>query len=416
MCTRKGLAFVLAAITALVMLTGSLATAGEKVLQWYTWGEHAAYREIARAFEERHPGVKVEVTSYAGAGGLEDEVLIPKIVGGVSIDVVEMHYLRTEPMEGMLVPLDGMPGFEEDTQNLIPVLMEAYRQADGHVYAIPQYLNSAGIAYNVTMADKLGLDRSALPKHWSELETWCKRMTDLENGVHASDLIYVAGAVYTPIAIIEGYLATLTGNYVYPMMSEDGTTILGEETGQQVLQHLKDLYERGWTSPQGGGFWESRAGQCWYFTTICVSLWRDAFDFEWDIARYPLMDNAVVDEPVSPEHGGYVNVMPVTASHQPEAWELIRFSMSREGQSCYLKHGFTSARLDLDFENAIRELPLLEKVLYKWAPNLVLVTSKRYNDIERYTFNAYQAIVKGEEPVRTALAKAAEQINRVWQE
>ncbi|HKH28369.1 MAG TPA: extracellular solute-binding protein, partial [Sphingomicrobium sp.] len=126
----------------------------------------AIWNEAARAFEAKHPGVKVE-PQY-----LENEAYKAKLTTLLqSRDKPAMFYswaggvLKAQVEAGVIEDLtDRTKGYIE---TLTPSAVAAFT-LDGKVYGVPQAITEVGFFYNKELFAKAGVDASKI-KTWDDL-------------------------------------------------------------------------------------------------------------------------------------------------------------------------------------------------------------------------------------------------------
>src|SRR3954469_9720700 len=171
----NSLRMVVLGAASLVLATA--AAAADTTIKWLhvevNPAQVAIWNEAARAFEAKHPGVKVQ-PQY-----IENEAYKAKLTTLLqSPDKPAMFYswgggvLRAQVKAGVIEDLtDSLKGY---TDTLKPAALAAFT-VDGHVYGVPQALTEVGFFYNKALFAKAGVDAGAI-KTWDDLLDVVKKL------------------------------------------------------------------------------------------------------------------------------------------------------------------------------------------------------------------------------------------------
>jgi ABC-type glycerol-3-phosphate transport system substrate-binding protein len=192
-----------------LLLAASAAVAGTGAVSlsvWYlprpedTSIQARSMREIVRAFEARHPNIRL----YSPTGLVIPEMSamdtqpLMAIAGGVSPDVIYVNFRQSDTYirEGFLYPLDrwmtGLPDSEQ-TERLPPQVRRVVRRtgpavgahpAGEHVWALPYSTYIKGLCWRKDVFQAAGLDPETPPRNWDELLTFARRCTDPATGTY----------------------------------------------------------------------------------------------------------------------------------------------------------------------------------------------------------------------------------------
>src|SRR5262245_37355172 len=193
------------AMTALVLTAAT--AAAETTVRWLHIEANPAqvkiWEEVARAFEAKNPGVKVEMQF------LENEAYkakLPTILQ--SKDRPHIIYswaggvLKAQIEAGVLQEIRApMKGYSDQ---LAPAAVAACTQ-DGKIYGVPMVLSEVGFFYNKELMAKAGVDAATI-KTWDELLAAVKKLKAA--GVTP---IAVGGADKWPLHFYWTYLAMRAG-------------------------------------------------------------------------------------------------------------------------------------------------------------------------------------------------------------
>ncbi len=223
----------------------SATSGGKKTLSFMIWdkNQEPGMSAIARAFEEKNPGVeiKVQVTGW-------DEYwtkLEAAATGGSLPDIFWMHSTRFYDYANNNILLevgdtigDGYKNFPED-------LVKLY-EFNGKNYAVPKDFDTIGMFYNKALFDKAGVPYPDGTWNWEQFLDTAKKLT--KDGVYG---------VAAPMDAQQGYWNSIYQN--------GGNVIDGKKSGydlkasQEGLQWWLDLSMKEKVSPTQAQFSETDA-------------------------------------------------------------------------------------------------------------------------------------------------------------
>ena len=186
---KKTISMVLsAAMIATTMLgTGVIASADDevtlKVFDAHAYGLDE-YAEMVKAFEESHPGVKIEVQHAANDSNtlLQSRVNsgdIPDVFDVESGTSAKKYY---EYAYDWTDDTDVTSLFNEDA-------LETGRDDDGKIKSLPWTYENMGLIYNKDCFEKAGIE--ALPTNMDELAEDCQKLKDAGITPFALSLIHI---------------------------------------------------------------------------------------------------------------------------------------------------------------------------------------------------------------------------------
>ena len=136
--------------------------------------------EVARAFEEENPGVKVNIMDVGW--GEAHSTYMNSLAAGVAPDIVMMG--GTWPVEfiemGALAPVDEYVS-EELLDSFFDSGFDAVRkEGDDHVYGIPWDGSTWALFYRTDLFEEAGLDPNSPPTTWEEVVEYGEKLS--QNG------------------------------------------------------------------------------------------------------------------------------------------------------------------------------------------------------------------------------------------
>ncbi|WP_042198741.1 ABC transporter substrate-binding protein [Paenibacillus camerounensis] len=248
---------------------GSDATAKTIELRMTWWGSqtrHDLTTKMIALFEEKHPNIKIK-PEYSGWDGYFDK-LSTQVAGSNAPDIIQMDYafLSDYAKRGTLLDLgpyteDGTLRTEQHESSMLEA-----GSIDGKLYAITLGLNAAGVIYNASVLQELGIAEPEESWTWTDF-------ADLSNQIAEKK-----GEGYYGTPDISG-----TTNMFEFFVRQNGTGLFADKAlgpSQEVtmnwFNYWKDLRESGGaTTP------EITAAMTNALETRPLSVGQSAFDFAW---------------------------------------------------------------------------------------------------------------------------------------
>ncbi len=307
-------------------------------------GIHAAIK----AFEARHPNVRVNLAIYAN--GMDTQQLMTSIAGGAppNLVVADRFAIGSWAQREEFIPLDkfikasqqrarpgGTPGIY--ARNFYPACWKeaTYR---GKVYGIPIDSDDRLFFYNSDMLKRAGFvnkaGRAAPPKTWKQLARYAAALTHRDAHGNLTQL---------------GFLPNYGNSYLYiyalldggRFMNRAGTRVTMDSPAVvKALRFMAHLYKLAGGISQADMFlnYEASAPQMDPFLTGKIAMKIDGCWFMQTIAQYkPYMQFGVAPPPTpSGKHsttwsGGSAYCIPVGTKHSRTVFQLIQFLVSPEG-------------------------------------------------------------------------------------
>ncbi|HJK95018.1 MAG TPA: extracellular solute-binding protein [Polyangiaceae bacterium LLY-WYZ-15_(1-7)] len=269
------LALAALALALLAAATPAPAAAQETLTLWHAYGgaEEEAIREVARAYEEAHPGTRVELLAVAfGAYAAKLESAIPTGRGpDVFIDAHERlaSYLERD----LVLPLEGA-----DVADLEPRHLEALR-SEGTLYGLPLSAKCAALYVNT---DRLSPPLETLEDAFAccDEEGASPLVFEAENGYYAAAFVHAFG----------GQMLSAEGEYAF----------IGDEAREAVAL-LDRWLDEGRVPEEANGelvkrlFASGRAGAAISGPWLAPDLPED---LAWTVQPLPTL--AAAGEPLAP--------------------------------------------------------------------------------------------------------------------
>src|SRR5947208_4504094 len=166
---------VLALVAAFAALAMSLAHAQKVIRVWHTETQpnsQEAVKNIAKRFEAKHPGVKVEVEALAW-GDLEGKIMA-SLAAGTPPELSHGQPITCAALQskGLLLPLDEVVQALGEA-NIWDQVKRVCR-VDGRQYGLVHAAGTSLLIYRKDLAQKLGLKP---PRTWADLVANAKAFT-----------------------------------------------------------------------------------------------------------------------------------------------------------------------------------------------------------------------------------------------
>lgn len=393
--------------------------AGPVEIEFYHWAAMAVGERLAKEFSAESENIQVKVFPYGTAVGETEEALLTKIAGGLKPDVVSTHVLRTAffVRSNALVELSEMLDYSAAIEGVRPDYIETYKQIyNGKLYTAPFWTQPTAPVYNKNLVREAGLDPEQSPQTWDELRQWLTALKEkYQYPVHLQDTFK-----WAPIGFqIEPVMGMLLGETKFPLF-KDGKTTLDSEVGIQAFTLFKEFYDQDWVLPSTEyeePFHRGEVAILWAGNVASAVNRNEQIGgkFEWEhFHGIPTPPNSKFTRPYAQDHGGYVNVIPMVSEHKMEAWEFVKFVMSKKGQEAQVSEGYPTVRTDIDMTAQIDKYPFLKIPLEEWFPYCIFDTPYFYNEVEDLIFKAYQQIMLEKRPIDATLKETAAKINDIW--
>ncbi len=383
-----------------------------------TWGsvqEKEVNEQIIALFEEKHPGVKVNLEYIPQEYTTKIDTMF---LGGNAPDVIYGHprYFTRWASDGLLMDLT-------DKFNQTPELLddsiyktnlyEAFKYNGKH-FATVNGECSLVLYYNKDLFDSAGIEYPTNEWTWSDLIAAAKQLTIFDENGHPQQFGISIGSWYP---LVQAYQFSHGGRWYDDMNDPTKVTFNSPET-IEALQLMQDLIHKYNVAPTssnqdvlGGNFDTGKIAMD--ITGAWAVVYRSDIDsFNWDIAHIPLADNGA-PRSVSRLYAGYA--ISKTTKNPDLAWEFAKFMQSEEAQNLLASTGLITV--------IHREISTSDEVLnFEGAPenHIVRVEATDYsihNDallpnweetLERYVNPNIQLLLNNEQDAETTAKKIHE--------
>ena len=290
-------------------------------------------QQVAGEWNRQHPEVQIRVEPVP-AGQSSEEVILAAIASRTTPDIYASVFpgaLADLQDAESVVQLDAYTDFFEVMRERMPVeVLEQYRSSDQHYYQVAWKSNPVMVQYNTRMLREAGVEK--LPATYSEFLDAAARVTRDADGDGQIDQ-WMATIDYYPIwykRLFDYYPLYLAAGGAE--LFQNRRVIFDDEHSIAAFRFLRELFARGYVPMQtfqGDVFLDGRVASKFTgpYSISHLERYRPA-DFEYDYGPVPRPDSAQ-GEPVSYADPKSIVIFK-TCRHQGEAWEFVKFIISKQ--------------------------------------------------------------------------------------
>ncbi len=322
---RKNTTLIAGSLIAFV-LAGSATARAEETIRFATWDSDeslAIQQAIAKKFEEKHPGVKVQVEPYADG---YDQKLVAAFGAGSPPDV--MYMWNFPQYYTSLMPLDDLIAKDaaEIKPDDIPQGLMNTTRIEGKTYGMPAGFTTQVVFYNKDMFKAAGVEEPKDGWTWDDLRAAAAKFRNKENKVYG----FAVDAKPDPYDF-EQFLWSNGTKYI----SDDGKTLDGymnSDAAAQVLDMFGDMAkkEEAVTLNLGDDTSGSTLFKGSKIAMFQSAMWSkagiDSAGFSYGVAPLPKFG----DKPAHSALGVSAMSIAKDAAHPDLAWEFVKFFSSPE--------------------------------------------------------------------------------------
>jgi multiple sugar transport system substrate-binding protein len=382
--------------------------AAVKVSYWHSMSnpETEQLAKVIAAFEAKNPGVKIEATRYSSDDDSFKKAMLTAAAGNSFPDAARMDiaWVPQYADDGVLQQLDGsMPDFEALKSAVFPGPLST-NLWKGHYYGLPLNTNTQVLLWNKDLFAQVGINDA--PKTMEEFAAAACKLSDKGKELYG----YAQGGTYfwapAPIFYAMG------GKIVDDKMTTATGVVNGKES-VAAFTMLKDLYTKGCLSPNlmGGGIPTDAGHATGKYAMIVDGPWmvdiykKNYPDFKVNFALIP----AGPDGKTSSVVGGEDIVVFQTTQSKDAAFKWVSFLLSAEAQKMMAQVGVMPTLSGLKGD---KDLPAYFGIFMDQLQTAqARVPHPNWGKMDDAVNQAYQRILRGDQPVQTALDQAAKEID-----
>jgi multiple sugar transport system substrate-binding protein len=391
--------------------SNATASAAPVTITWSFWGddwELAVNQRMARAFEEEHPGIHVEILHRPWSqyfSWLKEEWR-----DGRSPDVMFLNYIPSYVAMGELEPLDRYVDEEATLMaDFYPALLASFR-AKGEVYGIPRDNDTKVIYLNRSLFQEAGIPLPNANWTWEDLRQTALALTDRTAATPRYGFGFEADFWWLVWLWQNG--GAVVDDPMHPTK-----VLLDSPENAAALQFLQNLIHTDRVTPpvdqlntedMAKLFRDGRLAML-FGNHALVPWFTNTAELSWDVVPLP---RGRVRANVA---GGAGYTISRRSEHKDAAWQLVRFLSGQKAQAILTESGLiTPARRSVREDNIfIRQQPYEASVFLEESehgrpvPNFPGVT-----EMERVIDEGLLPVWRGEQPAAEVLHELAPKVER----
>ena len=320
-------------------LAGAAAAQAVTIDVYHAWPGHRHFHEeVAKAFMEKHPDIKVRFLAPAESYDFAHQTMIRDSITGKLPDVFHSGYHLLPELVRILGPkgqiADLRPFIEKEggdawiKKNFNPAIINL-TTIDGAIWAMPFNASTPIIFFNEDLVKRAGGDPANMPTDWDGWIALAGKITALGDNI--------TGMAYDINSWPDDWLwRAFISQQGEPFMNPDGKTVAwGGESGKKALALAVRFMKEGGMKlmDYGQGKQQFVAGLTG-FTFQSVNSARSFEElsqgkFKVGTAIYPVENK---EKGIIPTGGNGAVITAKDQEKQAAAWEYIKFASSPEGQ------------------------------------------------------------------------------------
>lgn len=306
---------------------------GQTTLKWSVWDINLSpyYQPLIDAFEEKHPGVKIEMVDLGSTD--YQTVLATELTGsGSDFDVVmvkDVPGYMTLVNKGVLEPLDSYIQSSNVDLTQYKGLTDQIT-VDGKLYELPFRNDFWVLFYNKDVFDKAGVAYPTNDMTFDEYDAMVRSLTVDTPGQEVYGAHYHTWRSAVQLfGVLDGKHTILDGNYdflkpYYEMVLKEQEDGICQDyaTLKTSGLHYSGAFAQGNIATMNMG--------TWFISTLIEKIKTGEYVncTNWGIAKYPHAEGV---EPGSTLATITSLGIPANAPHKDLAWEFVNFVSGTEG-------------------------------------------------------------------------------------
>jgi len=296
-------------------------------------------KELAIKFNESQSDIYVKVIPAPR----EEEILMTAVATGEPPDIYGQFsperrawYVKHKA----LVPLDTLPGFKEAILNRVPEeVIKAYTEEDGHIYTVPYNAAPLLLVYNMDMFKEAGIGEENPPQTWEEYKQAMEKLTMDRDGDGKIDLYGTWFGVghkwqWRHLDFLPLFMSNTNGKKMY---TENGYPQFDIPEGIEALELIIEAFKEGYVPRYEPGpaklFAAEKCGMIFGGGWIVSTLKQEGDPFRYGVSPIPAPRGKQYYTFMDPKNLGIL----AQSKHKEEAWEFIKFLLTRESDLYTLK-------------------------------------------------------------------------------
>lgn len=379
-------------------------------------GSPSVHRKIADLYEQKNPGIKVEIELGGATSELQAQYLNTVLSSrDPSLDVLILDIIRPAQFSaaGWISPLG-------DASEAAPVLenyIKAYADAntvDGKLVALPAHADALLLYYRKDLLDKYGLP---VPRTWSELAETAKKILAGEGNPDLQGISFQGKA-------IEGAVCTFLLPYwsAGHDLTKNGTFSFDKDGAVAAFNVWKGLVDEGVAKKNisevgtddtrrefqaGKAVFASLWGYGWANFQGADSAVRDKVG----VATLPAVDGGKVVSCL----GGWEWAVSAYSRHQEEAKKLVTFLSGIEATKIKaIEASYLPPQNELYTDREVQKaMPWIESARAVVESAIPRPVTPRYNEVSELIRTLFNAVIGGSMAPEEAAAQMEARLRRI---
>ena len=281
-------------------------------------------KSLAKAYEETHPKVKIVIENVSG--GVYETKILTEFASRTAPDILIIGSIVAPFLKkGVLLELTPyLTRDEVDLSDFYLITLKPFQYHDG-IYGLPVYHGPTILYYNKRLFDQAKVSYPDQTWRWEDLLAAAKKLTVDINRDGKVDQWGVLPTYW------QEFIQQNNGS----VFNKDGTKcLLGQPEAIEAIQFVADLYNRYKVAPNL--YTRRELGDIQLFVTDKLAMFQAGYwltdifrktkELTWDIAPMPKGKKRSVNTGVF----GYS--ISTQTKHPEEAWEFLRYLVSKETQ------------------------------------------------------------------------------------
>lgn len=290
------------------------------LVYWTVDGDTPAVEEIGRVWEQ-DTGIPMQ---WERTPNIEEtfQKVLSMTLAGDQLDVTVMNNFNMAKWikEGVVQPIDGLPGLDEYLKNMYPAARDLVTY-QGKVWGLPYFLSLNTNCYNTRLWEKAKF--TTLPKTFEELGEMCKKAK--ADGVCKYPIMWQAGVGPEHISDTWYHLIAAEGGKLF----DDQLNILldGNSVARKTLKWWRDTIQE----------WKIADPSCLELRWIPAIKAYAAGEYLYTNTRERYMNNA--NDPAKSPSAGVHKIFQIgTQTFSGNLWSMSKNAADREWSWLFLQY------------------------------------------------------------------------------
>jgi ABC-type glycerol-3-phosphate transport system substrate-binding protein len=286
------------------------------------------FTNAAKEFESEHPNIKIQTTILPpGAGDIDTKLNAAKL-SGTYPDVFSAYlvFMGTRGALDEFAPLDERIDGWEDKDDISESALTMGRYK-GKTIGLGYFAAPEILTYRKDYFQEAGLDPEKPPTNWEELASYAERLTVKD----ASGKVVRAG-LDVPLNNASSFFEAFMRQNGSPIIDEEKEVpVFADQPSVEAFQYLADLFNKvaipyKYDNKDTVPFVNGNAAMSFLTNSTISNLIKNKPELEDQLGYAPVLEHK---EKIA--FTGYrLFTIGKTSKHQSEAWEFIKFMMSKE--------------------------------------------------------------------------------------